>query len=78
MSLVGHLPHAHPVRREARAAVVEDRRHATQQSSLLHPGEVLEKALLVEPQRGGGRRIRFGHDRHVALQRPDHRDVDSS
>ena len=44
--LVGHLPDAHPVRREAGAAVVEDRGDAAQQPALLHPCEVLEQVLL--------------------------------
>ena len=74
--LVGHLPHAHAVRREAGAAVVEDRGDAAQQPALLHPGEVVEEALLGHPELGGGGRVGFRDDRHVALQRADHGDVE--
>ena len=40
------------------------------------PGEVVEEALLRHPQLGRRGRIRFPHDRHVALQRADHGDVE--
>ncbi len=55
--LVGHLPHAHAVRREAGAAVEEDRRDAAQQAALLHPRQVVEERLLGHAQRVGGGRV---------------------
>ena len=55
--------------------MIQDRRDATQQPPLLHPGEVLEEPLLRDTQLSRRVGIRLGHDRHVALQRADDRDV---
>ena len=42
--VLGHLPDAHAVGREAGAAVVEDRRDPAQELALDHPAQVLEEA----------------------------------
>ena len=55
----GHPPYAHAVRREAGAAVEQDRGHAPQRAPLLHRLQVLEqRAAPAMPSSRGGRRRR--------------------
>jgi hypothetical protein len=56
--------------------VEQDRGDAAQQLPLPHPGQVVEQLLLCDPERGGRRRVRLRHDRHVALELADHGDVE--
>ncbi len=52
--LLGHLPDAHPVGREAGAAVVEDRRDPAQDLAVDHPAQAVEQLLGRDPELGGG------------------------
>src|SRR3954449_3284215 len=54
---LGPLPDAHPVRREAGAAVEEDRGDAAEQPALLHPLEVVEQLRLLDAQLLCGGRV---------------------
>ena len=76
--LLRHLPDPHPVGGEAGAAMEEDRGHAAQRLALLHRLEMLEQLVLGDADLRGRRRVGLGDDRHVPLQRADHRDTSRS
>jgi hypothetical protein len=49
----------------------EDRGDPPQGTPLAHRLELFQQPGLVEAELGGGRGVGLGHDRHVALERPD-------
>ena len=73
--LLRHLPDAHPVGREAGAAVEEDRGDAAQDLAVDHPAQVLEQLLGGHPELGGGLVVGALDRGHRPLQGADHGDV---
>ncbi len=73
--LLGNAPDPHPVRREAGAAVIEDRGDPAQDLALDHPLEVGQEVVGRDPDLGGGGVIRALGDLHRALEGADHGDV---
>jgi hypothetical protein len=56
--------------------VEEDRRDAPEGAPLAHRLQLLEQRRLGDAELLRGRRVRLRHDRHVALERADRRDVE--